>query len=138
LGQAVEPAPDPALRTPLEEHASFGVADDEHRAPPLRPLALRPRRRHARLDPEPASGAALLDRTDRARGTTAHAEHRAEIHDRLRVIGNADLRRVRVGEGPETRLDRALAGPSFDRMVACEHPLHVAVEDRITQPPRLG
>src|SRR5690606_33963644 len=79
LGQAVEPAPDPALRTPLEEHASFGVADDAHRAPPLWPLALRPRRRHARLDPEPASGAALLDRTDRARGTTAHAEHRAEI-----------------------------------------------------------
>ena len=48
----------------------------------------------------------------------------------MRVVSNALLRRVVLGVGPQRVADCALTGPAFDRVVTCEHSLHVPIKNR--------
>ena len=62
--------------------------------------------------------------------SAARAAGSAEVHDCLRIVRNAFLRRVMLGVGPQRVADCALTGPTFDRVVTCKHPLHVAIKNR--------
>ena len=59
----------------------------------------------------------------------ARAAGRAEIHDCLRVISNALLRRVVLGVGPQRIADCALTGPAVYRVVTRQDSLHVAIKN---------
>jgi hypothetical protein len=76
--------------------------------------------------------AIVLQRAFRAAGPSAHAHRRAQIHDGLRVRGDAVRGRVGIGHFPQPRNGRGLVGRSVYRVVTREHALHVPVEDRMT------
>ena len=53
----------------------------------------------------------------------------AQIHDGLRIVGKAILRRVVLSKGPQPITDRPLTRPTFYRVVSRQYPLDVAVEN---------
>ena len=62
---------------------------------------------------------------------TAGAERGAQIHHALVVGADPAGRRESFGQRPEPLEDSALSGPTLDAEGTCQHPLHVAVEDRM-------
>src|SRR4029079_4853812 len=72
-------------------------------------------------------------RCERARAASrfcAKADHRAQIHQALRIAAGRAHRQQRIGERPELARDLWLAGKSFDAEAAGEDALDVPVEDR--------
>ena len=129
--EAPQPTPDPARGATFEEQRSAGVAQHQERGLPARHGAPGPRRGNASLHTCAPRHAVRFDRTERARRTRTHAERRAEIHDGLGVDGHSIGRRMPLRKRPQGALDRTLSGPALDAVVTTEHPLDVAVEDRV-------
>src|SRR5262249_49478308 len=101
FGQAPQPAPDTALRPPLQQHAALAVHGDQHENVAHLALARAPWRRNLQLPSGVACVAALGEWAHIAERLTPHADRRAEIHDRLRVHLDALMRRAALRELPE-------------------------------------
>ncbi len=65
-------------------------------------------------------------------------KRRAEIHDRLAVVGQPVVGKVLLRQLPEDFFDRRAAWPAIDAVVATQGPLDVAVEDGEALSVRLG
>ena len=75
--------------------------------------------------------AAGCERTATAGRVRSHANRGAEIHDRLRVFGNAAGRRAGLRQRPQLLEARRRIGRLLDEENAREHAFDVAVEDRV-------
>lgn len=95
-----QPAPDAGRRPPLDQQAALGIVDEQDVRAAQRARAARPGRgnlRYAILDPRDAV------RSHRAGGALrrARAAHgAAQIHERLRVVGEPRPRQPGLGQRP--------------------------------------
>ena len=92
--------------------------------------AFRSRRGYSAWVPALSSGAVGRQRAHGTSRPRTCTDRRAEIHDRLRVVGDALARRVGVGVPPELVRDGRQPGPTSDGVITREHAFDVAVQDR--------
>ncbi len=138
LGQAPQTGPDTLRATLFQQHAAARVAQEQHGERTGRDLLAGLRRGQHGRQAVTVGDACRRLRAQQAQRFAAHAYRGAEIHDRLRVIGRARFRRVCVGVVPQLLFDGAFARETGNAVIAREHALDVAIEDRKTQTVRLG
>ena len=131
LGEGPEARPDAGRRPALEEHRARGVPDDEKAGRARGQWPCSPGLGVAVDLPGGPRPAVLRHRAALAGGSPGQAEGGAQVHDRLGVVGDPVGRGVGLGEGPEAPLRGAGARPSVHAVVAGEHALDVAVQDRV-------